>query len=282
MKYNFGGLEEKFSDYNSSNVVVLPIPYDGTSTWIKGADKGPDAILEASANMELYDIEYDTEFYTVGIHTLEPLGPYNSPEQMAEDSYNHVKKHISNKFIITLGGEHSISYGPIKAHAEEYGPLTVLQLDAHSDLREEYEGSKYNHACIMARAKEFAALVQVGIRSQCVEEANSFDRKNMFFAHELYYNKNWIEDVVSRIKTKNVYITIDLDVFDPSIMPSTGTPEPGGLLWYETLELLEEVFKKKHVVGFDVVELCPNVINKAPNFLAAKLIYKMIGYKFFI
>lgn len=282
MKYNFGGLEEKFSSYDSSNIVIVPIPYDGTSTWIKGADKGPEAILEASANMELYDIEYDTEFYTVGIHTLEPLGPYASPEEMVENAYQEIKQHVSNKFVITLGGEHSISYAPIKAHVEEYESLTVLQLDAHSDLRDEYEGSKFNHACVMARAKEIAPVVHVGIRSQCVEELNSFDKENMFYAHELYYNRNWIEDVLSRIKTKNVYITIDLDVFDPSIMPSTGTPEPGGLLWYETLELLEETFRKKNVVGFDVVELCPNEHNKAPNFLAAKLVYKMIGYKFYM
>ncbi len=282
MNYNFGGLEEKFSEYESSNIVVLPIPYDGTSTWLKGADKGPDAILEASANMELYDIEYDTEFYTVGIHTLEPIGPFSTPEEMVEKGYQEAKKHIANKFVITLGGEHSISFGPIKAHVEEYQPLTVLHLDAHSDLRDEYEGSKYNHACVMARVREIAPIVHVGIRSQCVEELSNFSRENIFYAHDILHNKNWIDDVLSRIRTNNVYISIDLDVLDPSIMPSTGTPEPGGLLWYETLELLEETFKRRNVVGFDVVELCPNEVNKAPNFLAAKLIYKMIGYKFFM
>jgi len=281
MKYNFGGLEEKFSKYEGSNVLMVPVPYDGTSTWIKGADKGPDAILEASANMELYDIEYDTEFYTVGIHTCEPLGPYSSPEVMSQEVYNFVKKHIDNKFIVLLGGEHSISTGTIKAHAEAYDSLTVLQLDAHTDLRDEYEGSKYNHACAMARAKEYCPVIHVGIRSQCTEELGSFNRDHIFYAHEIVNNKYWIEDVIDQIKTKNVYITIDLDVFDPSIMPSTGTPEPGGLHWYETLELLEQVHRKRNVVGFDVVELCPNEINKAPNFLAAKLVYKMIGYKFF-
>jgi len=281
MNYNFGGLEEKFSKYEGSNVLIVPVPYDGTSTWIKGADKGPDAILEASANMELYDIEYDTEFYTVGIHTCEPLGPYPSPEAMSQQVYEFVKQHIDNKYVVVLGGEHSVSTGTIKAHAEAYNSLTILQLDAHTDLRDEYEGSKFNHACVMARAKEYCPVVHVGIRSQCIEELNSFDRSDIFYAHEIAHNRNWIEDVIDRIKTKNVYVTIDLDVFDPSIMPSTGTPEPGGLLWYETLELLEQVHHKRNVVGFDVVELCPNEINKAPNFLAAKLVYKMIGYKFF-
>ncbi len=282
MKYNFGGLEEKFSKYDSSNVIILPVTYDGTSTWIKGADKGPEAIIKASANMELYDIEYDTEFYTVGIHTLPPLGSYNAPEEMVEDVYKHVKQHILNKFIITIGGEHSISYGTVKAHAEEYNPITVLHLDAHSDLRDEYEGSKFNHACVMARVKELCNIVHVGIRSQSIEEVSNYEKENMFFAHKLYYDKYWIDEVISQIKTDNVYISIDLDVLDPSIMPSTGTPEPGGLFWYETLELLEETFRRRNVIGFDVVELCPNENNKAPNFLAAKLIYKMIGYKFYM
>jgi len=282
MKYNFGGLEENFSSYEGSNVVVIPVPYDGTSTWIKGADKGPDAILEASANMELYDIEYDTEFYTIGIHTFNPLGPFQSPEEMVEQVYENVKKHISNKYIALLGGEHAVSLGTIKAHVEAYDSVTVLQLDAHSDLRDEYEGSKYNHACVMARTRELCPVVQVGIRSQCVEELSSFNRDDIFYAHEIAYNSRWIEDIIARIRTHNVYITIDLDVFDPSIMPSTGTPEPGGLLWYETLELLEQIHRHRNVVGFDVVELCPNEQNKAPNFLAAKLIYKMMGYKFFL
>lgn len=281
MKYNFGGLDETFSKYEGSNVLIIPVPYDGTSTWIKGADKGPEAILEASANMELYDIEYDTEFYSVGIHTCEPLGPFSSPEEMSQKVYEHVKQHCSEKYIALLGGEHSVSIGSIKAHSEAYADVTVLQLDAHSDLREEYEGSKYNHACVMSRAKEWCPIVQVGIRSQCVEEIGTFNRDNMFYAHQIANNNYWIEDVIDRIKTKNVYITIDLDAFDPSIMPSTGTPEPGGLLWYDTLELLQQVHRKRNVVGFDVVELCPNEINKAPNFLAAKLVYKMIGYKFF-
>jgi agmatinase len=282
MVNNFGGLEEKYTHFETSKVVILPIPYDGTSTWLKGADKGPDAIIDASINLEFYDIELDIEPYTVGIHTLPPLKDFSSPEEMAICTYNETIKYLPDKFVICIGGEHSISYGPIKAHVEKFDDITVLQLDAHTDLRDEYNNSKYNHACVMARVKELCPIVHVGIRSQCVEELNSFTKENIFFAHEIRKITNWTDKVVNAIKTKNVYITIDLDVFDPSIMPSTGTPEPGGLTWYDVIDLLEKVFKNKNVVGVDVVELCPNEYNKAPDFLAAKLIYKIIGFKFFL
>jgi len=282
MVNNFGGLEEKYIHFETSKVVILPIPYDGTSTWLKGADKGPDAIIDASINLEFYDIELDIEPYTVGIHTLPPLKDFSSPEEMAICTYNETIKYLPDKFVICIGGEHSISYGPIKAHVEKFDDVTVLQLDAHTDLRDEYNNSKYNHACVMARVKELCPIVHVGIRSQCVEELNSFTKENIFFAHEIRKITNWTDKVVNAIKTKNVYITIDLDVFDPSIMPSTGTPEPGGLTWYDVIDLLEKVFKNKNVVGVDVVELCPNEYNKAPDFLAAKLIYKIIGFKFFL
>ena len=199
---------------------------------------------------------------------------------MAEASYQAAKKFVdNNKFLVTLGGEHSISYGPIRAYAEKYKNLTILQLDAHSDLRQTYEGSKHNHACIMARAKELANIVQVGIRSQDVSELKHVDAHTIFYAERIRKIKNWQQKVASCL-TENVYITIDLDVFDPSIMPSTGTPEPGGLLWYEVVDLLKLVTEKTNVVGFDVVELCPNKINKAPDFLASKLIYKILSYCF--
>jgi agmatinase len=180
---------------------------------------------------------------------------------------------------VVIGGEHSVSIGAIKAQAEKHKKLTVLQLDAHSDLRDEYHGSKYNHACVMARAKELCQIVQVGIRSMDTCEKPRVDKRRMFFAEDIRDKRNWVNKVVSLLKG-NVYVTIDLDVFDPSIMPSTGTPEPGGLLWYEVLDLLRLVFRKTNVTGFDVVEMCPNSTNKAPDFLAAKLIYKLISYKF--
>jgi len=184
-----------------------------------------------------------------------------------------------DKFVVVLGGEHSVSIGPIKAHIARNEKITVLQLDAHSDLRDEYESSRYNHACVMARIAELCPITQVGIRSMDYSEKAALDKTRVVFAEDIVNNQGWEEKVVSGLSEK-VYITIDLDVFDPSIMPSTGTPEPGGLLWYDVLMLLKSVFDDKEVVGFDVVELCPDERNKAPDFLAAKLIYKLLSYKF--
>jgi len=277
---NFGGLPEEYSNLPIAKIVIVPVAYDATSTWIKGADKGPAAIIEASANMELYDIETDSEVYREGIYTDKTIEEKFSPEGMVEE----VKKRVSNylekgKFVVVLGGEHSVSIGSIKAYVENKVDFTVLQLDAHSDLRDQYEGSKYNHACVMARVKELCPIVQVGIRSMDYSEKEIMDRANVFFAEDIYSRIDWIDEVISKL-TDRVYITIDLDVFDPSIMPSTGTPEPGGLLWYDVLKLLRAVADNRDIVGFDVVELCPNEINKSPDFLAAKLIYKLLSYKY--
>jgi len=277
---SFGGLPEKYTSLEKANIVIIPVPYDRTSTWLKGADKGPAAIIEASANMELYDIETDSEIYKKGIFTDKPVVVAGPPEKMADKVAQKVRFYLKKgKFAVVIGGEHSVSIGTIKSHVEDNKNITVLQLDAHSDLRDEYHGSKYNHACVMARAREAAPIVQVGIRSMDSSEKKYISRKNVFFAEDIYNKKGWVETVISRL-SDNVYITIDLDVFDPSIMPSTGTPEPGGLCWYDVLRLLKAVCDKKNVVGFDIVELCPNKYNKAPDFLAAKLIYKLLSYKF--
>jgi agmatinase len=277
---NYGYLPEEYSDPENSDIVIIPVAYDGTSTWVKGADKGPAAIIEASANMELYDIETDSEVYKRGIFTERLIGGEISTIEMVEAVVDNVKYYLGKgKFTIVIGGEHSVNIGSVKAHAEKYEDLTVLQLDAHTDLRDEYNGSKYNHACVMARAKEVCPIVQVGIRSMDISEKNSTDPSRIFFAKDIHNNTDWIKKVISKL-SDNVYITIDLDVFDPSIIPSTGTPEPGGLLWYDVLALLKTVSAKKNVVGFDVVELCPDGRNKAPDFLAAKLIYKLLSYKF--
>jgi len=277
---NFGGIPKKYSDLQKAEIVVMPIPYDGTSTWIKGADKGPAAILEASANMELYDIETDSEVFKMGIHTTKPVTEKSSPEKMTQAVYKNALKYVADdKFLVSIGGEHSVSVGAIQAYAETYEKLTVLQFDAHSDMRPEYEGSRYNHACAMSRAVEFCPVVQVGIRSMDVEEKKFITKKRVFFAEERMQNPGWLDKAV-KLLSENVYITIDLDVFDPSIMPSTGTPEPGGLYWYEVLEMIRKVNNKCNIVGFDVVELCPNNIDKAPDFLASKLIYKILSYKF--
>jgi agmatinase len=277
---NFGGIPKKYDDPAKSKIVILPVPYDGTSTWIKGADKGPAAILEASANMELYDIETDSEVYKKGIHTAKPVNEKASPEKMTVEVYEKALEFVSdNKFLVTLGGEHSVSVGPIQAYSEVYENLTVLQLDAHSDMRPEYEGSRYNHACAMSRAVECCPVVHAGIRSMDVEEKKYIHPGRIFYAEKRLSDPQWMEKVVDLL-SENVYITIDLDVFDPSIMPSTGTPEPGGLFWYEVLNLMKMVNEKCNIVGFDVVELCPNKIDKAPDFLASKLIYKILSYKF--
>jgi N1-aminopropylagmatine ureohydrolase len=277
---NFGYLPEEYSDSRNAGVVIIPVAYDGTSTWMKGADKGPAAIIEASANMELYDIETDSEVYKKGIFTEETIGGELSTAEMIEAVHEAVRYHLeADKFTVVVGGEHSVSIGSIKACAQRYADLSVLQLDAHSDLRNEYNGSKYNHACVMARTKELCPIVQVGIRSMDSSEKQRMDESRVFFAERLDADAGWIGKVVS-ILSQNVYVTVDLDVFDPSIMPSTGTPEPGGLLWYDVLRLLKAVSEKKNVVGFDVVELCPDNRNKAPDFLAARLIYKLLSYKF--
>ncbi len=277
---NFGNLPQEYSRPDKSQVVIIPAPYDATSTWIKGADKGPAAIIEASANMELYDIETEREVFKKGIFTDKPIRLEKQPEKMVEQIQGKVKEYINkDKFTIVIGGEHTVSIGAIKAHKEKYAQMCVLQLDAHCDLRDEYNGSRYNHACVTARVKEIAPVVHVGIRSMDSSEKQSLNSEDVFFAKDIYNNKDYIEKVIAKL-SEVVYITIDLDVFDPSIMPSTGTPEPGGLLWYDVLGLLREVFYKKDVVGFDVTELCPNENNKAPDFLAAKLIYKLLSYKF--
>jgi len=277
---NFGDLPQRYCAYQTAKIVILPAPFDATSTWIKGADKGPAAIIEASADMETYDIETDSEVYKQGIFTDRPTKEKKSPEKMVAELKTRALKHIKNKkYVVTLGGEHSISAATIAAYVESFKNVSVLQLDAHADLREEYHDSKFNHACVMARAREITPIVQIGLRSMDFSEKKNMDKSRVFFAQDIYDNNNWFGKCLNKL-TKNVYLTIDLDVFDPAILPSTGTPEPGGLGWYQVLTFLKLLMKQKNVVGFDVVELCPNPQSKASDFLAAKLIYKLLSYKF--
>ena len=277
-KKNYAGIPDKHARLDDAQVVLIPVPYDGTSSWQKGADKGPDAFLEASENMELYDIETRTEVYRKGIYLAPPVTEDSSPEKMVEAVHKTTKNYIKQeKFVTLFGGEHSVSIGAIRAFNESFPELTVVQIDAHADLRPEYEGSACNHACAVHEASKKANLIQVGIRSMDVSEVEHMDENQVYFAHDLY--EDWMEDAIGQM-TPNVYITIDLDAFDPSILPSTGTPEPGGMFYYETLDFIRMMFKKKNVVGFDIVELCPNDIDKSSDFLAAKLYYKMLSYKF--
>jgi agmatinase len=277
---NYAGIPNEFARLNSSRIALIPVPYDGTSTWQKGANNGCKAFLEASENMELYDIETRSEVYKRGIYLVDPIKENNSPEAMVEVVYNQTLQFLKlNKFVTLFGGEHSISIGAIRAFNERHENLTVLQLDAHADLRNEYQGSTCNHACALYEASQHTNLIQVGIRSMDISETDVMNNENVFFAHDIHNDEHW-KDNALELMTENVYITIDLDVFDPSILPSTGTPEPGGLWWHDTLSFLKRVFRGKNVVGFDIVELCPNEIDKSSDFLAAKLYYKLLSYKF--
>ena len=276
----YAGIPKEYGSPDKAKVVLLPVPYDGTSTWGKGADKGPEAFLEASENMEVYDIETDSEVYKVGIYLADPIDELGTPETMVNAVHKTVKEYIKrNKMVTMIGGEHSISIGAIRAFNECFEDLTVLQIDAHADLRKEYNGSKYNHACALYEANETTNLVQVGIRSMDHSETLVMDKDKVFFAHEMVTDDFWMDSAID-LMTDNVYITFDLDGLDPSILPSTGTPEPGGLFWYETLDFLKRVFEERNVVGFDIVELCPNTNDRTSDFLAAKLYYKMLSYRF--
>jgi agmatinase len=276
----YAGIPEELGKLGNSKIVLIPVPYDGTSTWQKGADKGPQAFLSASENMELFDIETETQVYKQGIYLADAVTENRSPEAMVDAVHAITKRFIlKNKFVTIFGGEHSISIGTIRAFNECYDNLTVLQLDAHADLRTNYQGSRFNHACALYEASQTTNLLQVGIRSMDITEISVVDKEKTYFAHHLTDDDSWVDGSIAQM-TENVFITIDLDVFDPSIMSSTGTPEPGGLLWYETLAYLKKIFKEKNVVGFDIVELCPNQIDKSSDFLAAKLYYKMLTYKF--
>lgn len=277
-KNTYAGIPDKYARLDQAKVVLIPVPYDGTSTWQKGADMGPEAFLDASENMELFDIETRTEVYKKGVYLAPSVSEKSTPEKMVEAVYKTTRNYLQQeKFVTLIGGEHSVSIGSIRAFNESFPDLTVVQLDAHADLRPQYEGSACNHACALYQASKTTNLIQVGIRSMDSQELEHMNENRVYFAHDLY--EDWMDDAIGQM-TSNVFITIDLDAFDPSILPSTGTPEPGGLFWYETLEFLKMIFKKKNVVGFDIVELCPNSQEKSSDFLAAKLYYKMLSYKF--
>jgi agmatinase len=285
---NFLAIEEKYSNYKDSKVVMLPVPYEATTSYGKGTGKGPEGIYNASHYVEFFDEELNRQFCFEkgnGIASLLPVKIKGLKGKKALDViYKEVLKLIRDKkFVVTLGGEHTISTAPIKAHFDSYNALSILHFDAHSDLRDEYEGTKYSHACFCSRVAEFTKdITQVGIRAQCKEEYE-FIKKNKiktFYAYAIrngLHGKNWQDKVIKGLK-KNVYITFDVDYFDPSIMPSTGTCEPLGFYWEETMVLLRKLGKIRNVVGFDVVELAPNKSNPYPDFFTAKLIYKMLNY----
>lgn len=277
----YAGIDKELAKFANAEILLQSIPYDGTSTWGKGADEAFNAFLEASENMELYDIETCSEVYKKGVHLMPELKNEKSPEEQFKKVYKLTKELLkTNKYLTFLGGEHSTSIGIIQAFSEKYDDLTVLQLDAHTDLREVYMGSRYNHACAMHDASKYTNLIQVGIRSMDVSELQYLNKAKCYYAQNIIENNTWIDLSIEQM-SDNVYLTIDLDVFDPGIFPSTGTPEPGGLDWYTLLNYLKKVYKKRNVVGFDIVEFAPIKNFRAPDFLVAKLYYKLLSYKYY-
>ena len=276
----FFDLTSEFSKENS-RVVIVPVPFEATTSYGKGTAMGPEAIFNASCQVELYDDELDCEPYLIGITSIPALSTKGSVEEVfknIESAVASIRK--KGQLPVVLGGEHSVTPPAVKGAIGCDKDITVVQFDAHADLREEYEGSKNSHACAMARAREMTNTVQIGIRSLSSPEAELIKKEKppVFFARQIHKDPEWIAKVIDSIKTKKVYITIDIDVFDPSIMPSTGTPEPGGLDWYQVTQVLREIMKRKETIGLDIVELAPEEGRHAPDFMTAKLLYKCIGY----
>ena len=283
---NFGGIDEQeFCSLDTARVVVLPVSYEGTVSYGTGTGAGAMAIVNASRNMELYEEETDSEVYQIGIHTLPEFTPRETPDRMMSDLYAYSKKLLElDKFICMLGGEHSVSAPIIQAHNERYENMSVLQIDAHADLRDTYDGTPHSHASIMARVVKDLRIpsVQVGIRSISGDEAKSLKDglpTKIFWARDIVGRTDWIDEAIDAL-TENVYLTIDIDGLDPSIVPTTGTPEPGGLGWYETLTLIRKLAERKRVIGMDLVEYSYFENYESPAFLCAKLVYKSLAYVF--
>src|SRR5437899_2824359 len=279
----FGGTKPTTTDFNNSRVVILPIPLDRTTTYVPGTRTGPHEILVASSHMELWDEETETDVHRIGIYTMPELElPFGTMDEAVREIRRVVAEIVKrDKFPVVLGGEHSITPPVVAAVAAKNPGMSVLQIDAHADLRDSFMGTPHNHACAMRRVLEYARATQVGIRSLSPEEAAAAPTlpTEIFYDFNMRQDEGWIERVVDSLG-ETVYITIDCDGLDPAIMPAVGTPEPGGLTWYEMLALLRRVIEARRVVGCDLVELCPIPGNVAPNFLCAKLIYKILSYRF--
>lgn len=277
----FAGLEPPYSELKSAKVVILPVPYDSTTEWRSGTRHGPQSIIDSSQYLELYDLELEREIYKVGIHTLPEVEPMmNSPEEMVNRVYQITSKLIhEDKLVAMLGGEHSLTLGTVRAFKEAFPKLSVLQLDAHADLRDEYLGTKYSHACVMRRIHELCPTVQVGIRSLSQEEKQFItqNKLSVFYMPALTEDKNFEKEMLSSL-SDDVYVTIDVDAFDPSIMPAVGMPEPDGLQWQQVLRIIKLIAAHRHIVGFDLMEFCPQEGPHSCAFLLAKLAYKFIGY----
>jgi len=277
----FAGLEPPYSNLQEAKAVIVPVPYDSTSEWRGGSRHGPQAIIDASQYLELYDLELDRQIYEIGISTLPRIEPLlSSPQDMIDRVYKVVKGLIQKeKFVVLLGGEHTLSLGAVRAFKEAFPRLSVLQLDAHADLRDEYLGTKYSQACVMRRIFELCPSSQVGVRSLSWEEKQFLIQNKLkpFYMFDLASNKASVDQILDSL-SEDVYVTIDVDVLDPSIMPAVGTPEPDGMSWRQVLDIVESVTLHKHVVGFDLTEFCPPEGPSSCAFLLAKLAYKLIGW----
>jgi len=277
----FLALDGPQADYRTARFVILPVPYDGTVSYAPGTRDGPRAVIAASQHIEDYDEELGRESIDAGIATLDPLEPnYGGPRAMIADVARAARRAVRDeKFLIGLGGEHSITLGLVQAVRTRFRRLSVLQIDAHADLRDRYHGSRYSHACVMRRIHERGiAAVGVGIRSYCAEEARFIRRarKPIYSARFCHEDPDWVARVVERLSA-DVYVTIDIDAFDPACAPGTGTPEPGGLNWFQVTELLAAVARQRRIVAADVVEVRPLPPSNVTEYLAARLIYRLIG-----
>lgn len=286
---NFLGLGPPFSDYDPARVALLPIPYDATASYLAGTRHGPAAIIEASQHVEWFDEELGRELHRCGITTLEPVPTVAAgPEAMHQEIYRRARRVVRDgKFLIGVGGEHGITSALIRATAQRHRNLSVLQIDAHTDLRDTFQGSAYSHACVMRRSLDYVdRVVAVGIRSMSIEE-HRFIKKaaakasgcsiTVVEARDCRRDDEWIERALTGLG-ETVYVTIDIDGFDPAYAPGTGTPEPGGMDWFQVTSLLRRVAGEKRIVGADVVEVLPQPGQAITEFLAARLIYKLIAY----
>lgn len=288
LPHRFLGLDDEASAFDTSAAVILPVPYEATTSYGGGTRRGPAAILDASRYIELYDQEFDLEpAPRYGVHTLPAVELTRAGPQQAMDELRSVHDRVleaaGDRFVMMLGGEHAVSAPAIRSHAARQDDrITVLQFDAHADLREQYEGSPCSHASAMARVIDVADVVGVGLRAvsrEEVEVARAHDGVHLIWADEMWRDDRWMDRALERLGPR-VYITFDVDYFDPSLVPSTGTPEPGGGDWYRTLHFLRRVFTEREVIGCDIVELAPTPGLHAPDFLVAKLGYKLLSYRF--
>lgn len=274
----FGDLPDKYSGYEASRVVVFPIPYEKTTTYRRGCSRGPEEVIAASAQLEYYDETLDAEPYRIGIHTTDTFSDSPPPEELPEILYQKAIQYFRDgKILAGLGGEHSISLGLIRAALDKFNNLAVLHIDAHADLRDSDEETRYGHGCVLRRISEFCPVFLYGIRSLSIEERDFIREKQIPLVYAFERKKTKSLETFFDALPENIYLSIDIDVFDPSLVPGVGTPEPGGLHWDEAMAFLNEVNRRTTIIGFDVVEVLPIPGQVVSEFTAAKLIYRLVG-----